>query len=206
MKNELKRHDLKTRALITIANKFNKKNKFKWFNYNEFKDIEISIIKKDINITDNNEINKNVSNLNNIYEIDETYYLNKLNIGNTEEEYDEYNSENSDNENIIEITDDNIVLEKSQNINDNTNILDIEVFFKKNNHFKNFEDVINLGSRECNLIDDEKEKKINIKKDIKENKIKKINYPKTKKRTYNEVKKDINEKEVFPGTKLLKES
>ena len=27
-----------------------------------------------------------------------------------------------------------------------------------------------------------------------------------KKRTYNEVKKDINEKVAFPGTKVLKES
>ena len=92
MKNELKRHDFKTRDLITIATKFNKENKFKWFNYNEFKDIEISIIKKDINITDNKEINKNVSNLNNIYEIDETDDLNKLNINITQEEYDEYYS------------------------------------------------------------------------------------------------------------------
>ena len=56
---------------------------------------------------------------------------------------------------------------------------------------------------EFDFIDDENQKKLNLKDD---NSKKKFNYPKPKKRYYNEIKKDKDEKVVFPGEKKFKES
>ena len=67
--------------------------------------------------------------------------------------------------------------------------------------WKNFIDIKNLDGIEFDLIDDENQKKLNLKDD---NSKKKFNYPKPKKRYYNEIKKDKDEKVVLPGAKKLK--
>ena len=45
-KDCFKRHDFKTRTLINIANNYNKGDKFKWVNYNEYKEVEKNVIKR----------------------------------------------------------------------------------------------------------------------------------------------------------------
>ena len=41
LKNDIKRHDFKTRTLIEISNKYNNNNKeFNWFKYQDYKQIK----------------------------------------------------------------------------------------------------------------------------------------------------------------------
>ena len=53
--NEIKRHNYKTKVLIYIAKKINAGDKFEWYSYNDFKNIEFDIIKKSENFKDNNK-------------------------------------------------------------------------------------------------------------------------------------------------------
>ena len=44
--NEIKTHDYKTKVQLYIVKKINGDDKFKWYSYNDFKNIEFEIIKK----------------------------------------------------------------------------------------------------------------------------------------------------------------
>mgnify|MGYP003571346884 CR=1 FL=1 len=61
-KNEIKRHDYQTRALIYIASKYNVEKKFQWINYNDYRNVVKKIIKNNEKIINDEDIGKFIEN------------------------------------------------------------------------------------------------------------------------------------------------
>ena len=104
-KNNIKRHDYKTQTLINIANNYKETKDFKWFNFNEFYELEKKIIQDHKKGTETGELEKVISDINNV-DIDENIededYIKEDNLSNNSE-YDnqDYEVENANNnENI----------------------------------------------------------------------------------------------------------
>ena len=104
-KNNIKRHDYKTQTLINIANNYKETKDFKWFNFNEFYELEKKIIQDNKKEIETGELEKVISDINNV-DIDENIededYIKEDNLSNNSE-YDnqDYEVENANNnENI----------------------------------------------------------------------------------------------------------
>ena len=168
-KNNIKRHDYKTQTLINIANNYKETKDFKWFNFNEFYELEKKIIQDHKKGTETGELEKVISDINNV-DIDENIededYIKEDNLSNNSE-YDnhDYEVENANN---------------NENINTNENLNFIYNDTQFENFVKNYEGL--------NEEDDSNENKFNndsiINEIEKSKKIKKIKYPSAK-RNYN---------------------
>ena len=104
IKSNIKRHDYKTKTLISLADKYNNSSiDFKWYSYKEFYDLEKSIYKAFNENLEENEIEIELENINNI---DEDINPNNLS---TNDEIDNQNDNDSINisENEILDEDDN---------------------------------------------------------------------------------------------------
>ena len=177
-KNEIKRHDYKTKVLIYIAKKINGGDKFKWYSYNDFKNIEFDIIKNSEKFKDNNKINSIIEILNSEISDREVGNINDQTFNDGEDvlpnnnfEKFEYNSEDD-----VEFLD-----EINQNKNYiNSNISNINALEKElqGKQFLNAFDEINSDLLVDNVdINEEKDElNINILKDnnFKENTKKKL--------------------------------
>ena len=205
-KKEIKRHDFKIQTVIKIAQNYNNNNiKFKWMSYEDFyileKEISLNLYNKEENKDNINEI---LNNINGIIE-DNIYNEN-------EKKNDEEDNEVDSNNNICE---DNILNDKNDFNEINDNEVEIHLGLNGNSSKKlakyldldneiNIADILKVNEDKLNIDNNNHEdnKKLEVINDI-DNTKKPINYPKRKKRSYNEIKKDSSEI-YFKGEKNLK--
>ena len=202
-KKEIKRHDFKIQTVIKIAQNYNNNNiKFKWMSYEDFyileKEISLNLYNKEENKDNINEILININGLikDNIY-------------NENEKKNDEEDNEVDSNNNICE---DNILNDKNDFNEINDNEVEIHLGLNGNSSKKlakyldldneiNIADILKVNEDKLDIDNNNHEdnKKLEVINDIDNNK-KPINYPKRKKRCYNDIKKDSSEN-YFKGKK-----
>ena len=188
-KNNIKRHDYKTQTLINIANNYKEAKDFKWFNFNEFYELERKIIQNNKKEIEKEELENVISDINNVENdenIEDEDYIKEDNLSN--------NSENDNQNNEVENANNLQNINTNENLNFIYNDTQFENFVKNYEGLNEEEDVIENISFNDTIIN-EKEKFI---------KIKKIKYPKVK-RNYNSLNikedKKIREKYFRPKFK-----
>ena len=188
-KNNIKRHDYKTQTLINIANNYKEVKDFKWFNFNEFYELERKIIQNNKKEIEKEELENVISDINNVENdenIEDEDYIKEDNLSN--------NSENDNQNNEVENANNLENINTNENLNFIYNDTQFENFVKNYEGLNEEEDVIENISFNDTIIN-EKEKFI---------KIKKIKYPKVK-RNYNSLNikedKKIREKYFRPKFK-----
>ena len=129
LKKDIKRDDFKTRTLLEISYKYNNKEAFKWFTYQDYKKIETKIIKRIQVNSDDNFIEDTLKEINDL-EDNKNEGVNKLEEnGSLSHENDK---ENNFEDNIFEIYENNDNDDKSLRENIMNEVL-----------LSNFENIIN---------------------------------------------------------------
>jgi len=189
LKSEIKRHDYKTQTIIKIADGYNKEENFRWIGYDEFYSFEKSVI-SELNgnkITNDNIINT-INEINNIIEENSNSNIKKNEASDIDdiEDIESYENENINEENSFE--NDKISFKNGVKIEQDKNTIS----FNSIEDFLIDKDINILNQKENN----EKESEYKEIGSVKE-KLIKFNYPKPKKRNYNELKKNSKEK-IYP--------